>query len=342
MLWGSFNKHKYLASWTILFALFMVSSPVAGLDQGQISVASSSESEVPYRGSAFVFRNTISGYSLDPGAQLSYNPYYAMTFSFQPSWWFDDHINLRANLDVVREITNSDVTTDRAEALLGDLALIVGYSKFYTIPMVEIDLSADLVIRAPSSKVSQAHTMILGVGPGIQISKTFDLLKGLNLGYSLRANPFFHRYSTAENESPSIPCAASSRGCDPYINTGLRNPFFRLQQSFNLSVGILDWLSVSVSYGILIDWLYSINKDNDQYETVLLNEPQDRRFFSVFEAQVTFTPMPAFQVGLGLSTFNSQLRPDSQIYNPLFNRYSMIFVDMRLSFDGLISQITSD
>ena len=330
----------------LLVAALLVGMPwgAAAASEGEETVTSGqAESKAPWRGSAFVYRNTLRAYSLDAASELSHNPYYAMSFSFQPSWWFGDHLYVRASLDVIRELTNSDETTDYGEAWVSDLAFIVGYSKFYKIPVVGIDISADLVIKTPTSKPAMARTLIMGIGPGLRITRSFDLLKGLSIGYSFRANPNLHRKTTSETENPWIGgCISSSGGCDQYFNTGYRNAKFRLHQGFDVSLGILDWLSVSLSYGVLIDWLYDIDKSDDQYEILQISEPQNRRYYSVFEAQVTFTPMPAFQVGLGLSTFNPQLKPDSDYYNPLFNRYSMIFVDMRLSIDGLISQITND
>ncbi len=348
MLDGQRRKEPFLRPWPVALLMFLMAIATApGLTAGEFdadeSISSSEgKSRAPWRGSAFSYRNSFSAYSLDPSADLTYDPYYVMTFSFRPSWWFSDHIYVRGNLDLMREITHSDITTYSGETLVGDLTLTAGYSRIYTIPIVGVDISADFVLTMPTSKSSQAHTMILGLGPGLRLSRRFDLLGGLSIGYSLRASPRLHRMTTAERESALIPgCIGSSGGCDSFLNTGLRNSQFRLQQIFNVSLGILPWLDASVSYGLIIDWLYGIDEDDPQVSLVTV-EPQDRRFASLFEVQVSFSPLDALQVGLGYSTVNPQLAPDSTYYNPLFNRYSTIFVELQLSIEGLISQITND
>ena len=216
----------------------------------------SEQSRVPWRGSEFVYRNVFSAISLDRSADLTYNPSYAMSFSFRPSWWFSDHLYVRANLDLVRELTEADETSHKNETLLGDLALTAGYAPVVTIPVVDIAVSADILFRIPTSKVSQARSLALGIGPGVRLSRSFDLLSGLSVGCSLRAMPLIHQSTTAELETPLIPgCSASDGGCDAYLHTGVRNAQFRLQQLFYVTARLLDWLSLSTTYGLWIDWL---------------------------------------------------------------------------------------
>lgn len=300
----------------------------------------SEQSQVPWRGSEFVYRNVFSANSLDRSAELTYNPSYAMSFSFRPSWWFGDHLYLRANLDLVRELTEADETSLKDEALLGDLALTAGYAPVVTIPVVDIAVSADILFRIPTSKVSQARSLALGIGPGVRLSRSFDLLSGLSVGYSLRAMPLLHQSTTAELETPLIPgCSASNGSCDAYLHTGVRNAQFRLQQLFYVNARFLDWLSLSATYGLWIDWLYPIDIDDPRISHEEI-KPQDQRYASVWEVEVLFSPTPALQIGVGTSTLGPQLAPDSSYYNPFYNRYTTVFVDLHLDVAGLISQLT--
>jgi hypothetical protein len=316
----------------------MSGSPAPGeefLDQVEAQ-----SSRAPWRGSEFVYRNVFSALSLDPSAELTYNPRFAMSFSFRPSWWFSDRLYVRANLALVREITEADDTTYADETLLGDLVLTAGYAPVVTIPVVDISVSADISLQVPTSKVSQARTLALGIGPGVRLSRSFDLLSGLSVGYSLKAIPLFHQNTTAELETPLIPgCSASGGGCDAYLHTGVRNAQFRLQQLFYVSARMLDWLSLSVTYGLWIDWLYPIDIDDPRISARTI-EPQDRRYASVWEVEVLFSPIKALKIGVGTSTLGPQLAPDSSYYNPFYNRYTTIFVDLHLDVAGLVSQIT--
>jgi len=329
---------KY-ATLLILLAI-SVSAPALRAEEFLAQVESES-SQAPYRGSEFVYRNVFSAISLDRSADLTYNPSYAMSFSFRPSWWFTDQLYVRANLDLVRELTEADGTTYANEALLSDLVLTAGYAPVVTIPVVDIAVSADLSFQVPTSKVSQARSLALGIGPGVRLSRSFDLLFGLSVGYSLRAMPLLHQSTTAELETPLIPgCSASAGSCGAYLHTGVRNAQFRLQQLFYVSARLQDWLSLSATYGLWIDWLYPIDIDDPRISAQTL-QPQDRRYASVWEVEVLFEPMPALKIGIGTSTLGPQLAPDSSYYNPFYNRYTTVFVDLHLDVAGLVSQITN-
>ncbi len=324
----------------LLITLVVLASGSPAFGEEFLNQVESERSKAPWRGSEFVYRNVFTAISLDPSAELSYNPTYAMSFSFRPSWWFGEKLYVRASLDLVREITEADDTTYADEALFSDLVLTAGYAPVVTIPVVDISVSADLALQVPTSKVSQARTLALGIGPGVRLSRSFDLLSGLSIGYSLRAMPRIHQSTTTELETPLIPgCSASGGGCDGYLHTGVRNAQFRLQQLFYVSARMLDWLSLSVTYGLWIDWLYPIDVDDPRISAETI-KPQDRRYASVWEVEVLFAPIKAIKIGVGTSTLGPQLAPDSSYYNPFYNRYTTVFVDLHLDVAGLISQIT--
>jgi hypothetical protein len=310
-------------------------------DAGQVEQVSK-EAKVPWRGSAFIYRNSFSAFSLNRSAELTYNPYYAMSFSFNPRWWFGDHLYLAANLDLISELTESDITTYSNEILLSDLIVKAGYSKIYTIPVVDIDISADLVFIAPTSKYSQARTMYLKLAPGMHLKRKFDLLEGLTVGYVLRASKSFHKSTTAELETPLIPgCISSSGGCDAFLNTGVLNSQFGLRHTLNLSLSLLDWLGASLSFGQVIDWLYDIEADDPRI-SYQPQEATERRYATLFEASFTFSPIDMLDLSLGYSVISPNLAPDSTYYNPLYNRYATIFIDMQINFDGLISKFITN
>ena len=294
---------------------------------------------VPWRGSEVVLRNSFSGVSLDPANDLTYNPYYGMTWSFRPWWWFTKSFYLRAQLDVDQELTNSDITTYDNEALLGDLQLAAGFSNVVMIPKVKIGISFDLILTFPTSKASQARTMVMGIGPGMRVSRSFKVLKGLSVGYGVRVTPTIHRYSTGELDTPLIPgCSVSSGGCDSALNTGLRNQVVRLTHYADFSVKFLSWFGMSLSVGQAIDWL---NPLGDSPEDVSLKqaEPDNQRYLTFFDLQFAFKPHKTFEVALGYSALHPQLAPNSRYYVPFFNRYSAVYLDLKLKIDGLVAAI---
>ncbi len=291
--------------------------------------------KIPWRGSQVVFSNSFSLISLDPSQELTYNPSYSMVFGFKPRWWFGEKMYLAASLDVTRELTQADDTTYAREALLGDLGLTFGVSRLWTVPVAGIDLSGDITVTLPTSKASQARTLVMGIGPRLRLSRNFPLLKGLVAGFNLRATPYFHRYTTAETESPLIAnCQASEAGCGAFLNSGVRNSLFRLTGSLDASLAIFDWLGVSLAFGEAIDWLYGIGSGDDQVSFVPV-EPQDQRYLSFFELGVSFSPLAFLDAAVTLITYAPQLAPDSSYYNPFFNRYTIVSLDLIFKLEGL-------
>jgi hypothetical protein len=293
----------------------------------------------PWAGSTLVWSNAFSLISLDPSAELTYNPTYYMVFGLRPRWSFTDRIYLSASLDITRELTQADDTTYAREAVLGDLSLVGGMNNIWTIPLVDVQVSGDITFTFPTSKVSQARTMILGVGPRLKLSRKFPLLEGLLAGFGLRATPYFHRYTTGELESPLINnCSASEGSCAAFLNTGVRNTAFRLTGSVDASLQILEWLGVQLSLGEAIDWLYALGAAGEQVSFVP-QEPQDRRYVSFFQLGVSLQPLKLLEVSLSLLTYAPQLAPDSSYYNPLFNRYSTLLLDLVFQLDQITALV---
>jgi hypothetical protein len=206
-------------------------------------------------------------------------------------------------------------------------------------PKVKIDLSFDLVLTAPTSKASLARTMVLGVGPGMRVSRTFKGLKGIILGYNVRVTPTFHRYTTAELASPLVPgCHGTMGGCDSFLNTGRRNAMVRVAHYGDFSVRFLKWLGASLAVGQAVDWLYPLGDASDAV-SLALEEPENKRWLTFIELQVAFRPLKMLEIALGYTALHPQRRPDSRYYVPFFNRYSALYLDLKLKIDGLVERI---
>jgi len=300
-------------------------------------VASSAEN-APWRGTKLVYRNVATAFSFDKGAELTYNPYYAMTFQVSPRWWFGRIFWVGADAGLSREITDSDSTTKSGEVLWDDTLVRAGASRFYRIPVVGIEFSAGLDLIAPSSKLSQARSLYLGLRPFLGISRTFPLLKGLTLFYSLQGTKFFNEYTTSSRKSPLIP-GCSGGACDPYLNSGLRNPEWRMTNLGGISMEFTDWIGLSASAGLVMDFVYA-QETQDPSVTFQPQEGQDdRRYTMVYEVEVHTRPMPSLGIAVGASTVNPQLRANSTYEDPFINRYTTVYVDLTFHVDGLVSQI---
>lgn len=295
------------------------------------------EAPAPWRGSGFSYRNVATIDSFDKSARMTWNPYYAMEFGFTFRWWFDEIWSVAAAFDLTRELTEADENTYANETVFHDLRLSTRARKFYTIPVAGIDLSADLILTLPTSKVSWARTLVMGIGPGVSVARTFDLHGDLTIAYHVRGTGYLHETTTAQLETPLIPgCVSDGGGCDEFLNTGVRNVRGRIQHGVDLSYAPLEWLGASAWFEHVVDWLYPIEEEDPQvsYRPV---EPTDRRHASAFGVEVTFTPIPLLEIGLGYETISPQLAPDSTYYNPFYNLYSTLYLDLRFDADGIVS-----
>ncbi len=318
----------------------LVLALVVTLVTGPGATTAAAETEpAPWRGSAVTYRNVVSALTAAPDAELTYNPYWAMAVVIRPRWWFDDVFEVSATLAIERELTNSDFTTQTGETLVGDLVLSAGAHRFLAIPVVDIGLSADLALIAPTSKVSQARSLMLAVRGGLSLDHTFDLLEGLTLGYGFQGMYRAHRFTTSTLDSPYIPgCATGGAGCEPYLQTGLRNADWRLINRFELGMAFTSWLSFGVDVAILTDHLYPLTLDDSVTHTP--QQTTDWRHTMSYGLALTARPMPSLAVRLGASTANPQLAPDSSRREPFFNRYTTIYLDLSLDIAGLVSQLS--
>lgn len=296
----------------------------------------------PWRGSGFGYRTTIGTAGLDKGQDITWNPYVASTFGLSPRWHLGDLLVLGADVDWTREHTQADGTTFADETLIGDVKGTVAATGLVKVPWVGIDIGLGLEVTAPTSKASQARTLLLGLGAGLDLSRSFDLLEGIQLGWTSRMARRFHRYTTSERATPLVPgCLSATGGCDAFLNTGLRNSQWRMVHAASLQVSVTRWLSASVASGTVTDWLYGL-ADTPEAASFTPQEAPKARYASFFEASLGLSLGGAMDIALGLVTSSPQLAPDSSFYNPFYNRHSAVFLDLRCDLDGVVSQIFDD
>jgi len=318
----------------LLFLMLTLSVPTAAAKDG-------SKKPNPLRGSGLVYRNVVTALSMKKDADLTYNPYYAMYLGLAGRWWFGKRVYVGADFGVTRELTEADDTTYSGEWLADDLEIRVGASKFLTIPVLKIDFSADLAGVTPTSKLSQARTLILGLRLGLNASRTFSLLEGLTVSYGLAVLKNFNRYTTSQQEAPLIPGCSSADGfCEVYLNMGDRNPSWRLSHLLDLSLDITAWLGLSGGIGVAISYLYpGVDDERVSYEPV---ESTDRRYGMMYRLELYGKPIPALGLALGVTTVNPQLKADSTYEQPFVNRYTAIYLDLTIDVEGLVSQLTRE
>jgi len=294
-----------------------------------------------WRGSEIAYRNSATAISFDRSAELTWNPTWVMALELAPRYWLSETVSLGASLELSRELTNADDTTQRGETLIGDLALRISASKLATLPG-DIVLGAGFGLTLPTSLASQGDTLIMSIAPSLRLSRTFDkVLDGLTIGYGLRFTKLFHAYTTGALDEPLIAtCFGGSAGsCDRFLNTGGRNVSFRMSNGLDVSLGITEWLSASVDLAVVVSWLYGAVEDARVSTTTL--EPTDTRYALVADLGVSARPWKPLEIRLGAATINPQLAPDGSRYAPFFNRFTNLYLDLRLDVAELVADLAA-
>jgi hypothetical protein len=300
-----------------------------------VSAQADDSDSVPWAGSSVIVRNASTAISADRSADLTYNPYWEVSLTIAPRWQFSDLFWVSASQSFSRELTHSDWTTQDGEFVLSDLGLRTGLSRFATIPSVEIALSSDVALTFPASKASQARTLIMGIGPGLSLSRSFDVADGLSLSYGLRGTYFWHEFTTGQYESPTlIDC---ERDCGQFLDTGVRNPKWRISNSFGVGLSFLEMVTLSLSYAVITD---PLNASSDTLQVSLTPlEPTDTRFRNSFDVSLTVAPADVVSFTLGANTTNSQLNPDGTgYYDLLFNRFTLLYLDVAFDLGAPFSE----
>lgn len=302
------------------------------------------EWRAPYAGTSISYINAVSARSFNKNYEPTYNPEYAMGLGITAAWSFNKIFGVNAGISLIREITNADYTTKRGETWVEDLKLGVTARNFWTVPVLEIKTSAGLGIIAPTSKTSQANTLILGLKPNLSLSRSFEILSGLNLNYGFAFTKNFHEYTTRQFEESRIPGISA----EAFMNAGLRNGSYNFSNSFAASLGITEWMSVSANYALIHAFLYeqeSVDSFEDEalgttIESSDIGVPNENiRYFNVFGARVSFTPNPAFSIDLGVDTMAPMRKPDSTYQSPIFNRNTVVSLGLNLDIAGLVSEL---
>lgn len=289
-----------------------------------------------FAGSMVSLRPTVSALSLDKSAEPTYNPYVATELMLAPRLGIGQRVSLSAMLIATREHTNSDWTSDAGESTLSD-TFVTANVRILTIRSAGLSLSGAVQLRLPSSKASQARTLMLGTLGGLTAawSKPFTLF-GVQQRVSLvligRAGKLLHRYAEASLETPWLTdCGALPTGCARFAHSGARNIDWRTQLISSLSYQAHPKVSVSIQVGSFYDLLVPLTTAKTQGLTIE-PDPTDpsARGIVFYIVSLAVQPHPAFSIAAGTETASAHLAPDSTYRKPFFNRSTLLFIALRM------------
>ncbi len=316
------------------------------------------------------WQTSVTALSFDRAADLTYDPYVGMRWRVVPAWAPSDRLSLSLSLSWQTELTESNVTTRRREVLVDDLSLRVAVPRFYEIPVIDVGLSAELGLRFPTSKASQRASLVMGMHPGVSLSRSFPLLSGWTIGYGLSVDITPHRYSTRGLDLDG--CGARGANCEVSIDTGLqgipgagesgvgiarvnlgsRNPRLGVNHTLSTSIAFVPRVSFGLSWTHASYWLYGLRDASDGVFDDVVGAPedaaptrtlapQDRRWVQVWGLSVSTRPVDPLRITLGTTTAGNPRTPDNQLRDPVFNRNTQLYVDIALDVLSLFAGMRS-
>lgn len=308
-----------------------------------------------YRGSMIIYENIFSAVSLFKNALPMHDPYYAQSITLMPQIWPRKDMFVRARLAIEVELTQSNVTDTRREPILSDLWLDWMWFTGWKIPKLGIGVTPAFRLILPTSKISQSRSMLFGIDPAAMFSRTFKLHKGkhfnyIALMYVFRPTKFFNEYATAQVDLPV--CSNPNR--PECLHSGTRNVSWRFANIFVARTSIMPKLLLTASVVLINDLLYglpeqqysnglgSIMGDGSRAPTVdatIGASPVDHRAAIWSSLDFTYIAKRWLFLSAGISTFHSQLTPESNYRVPLINRFTNFYFDVTIPIAPFIEKV---
>jgi hypothetical protein len=314
--------------------------------------------KVPFRGSLLFWDNSVStetiGVGQDPQTR---NPLYEMSLVFRPRWYFYDTdvetVSVRGDVALVREITNSDTTTERGETTLTDAQLFGAYSRQL---YVDGDYQTTFGVRAPvltfpTSTVSFNNGRYLAVGPQLSLEQyvplrggdadSFQTLRGLvAVGY----NHWFTRATVPTN--PGLDRVRLEPGGRSLPSDQLNGAAFAEHQatfSVLLELAITERVSWSNEFRWAPSWGYGLGETCVQTVTGCEQIPATDGHFGVvtlFASEVSVQVFDEMSVQLGYNNLTLQTDPNGQRRNMLYSPDARVYATITAHLDAIYLSLT--
>ncbi len=308
--------------------------------------------ELPWRNSLFVWDHSVTTWTFDPNAALSYDPTYSQTFSLRPRWYLAESISLRLREDLAIELTDSDETTRNHDPVFSDLELAIVNSTLVTLPG-EIAIGAGVTAFAPISIESRNANLVLGLEGYVSATRVItEVLSGLTVeAYGgLRYNFHSKNVPTTESDIYRVPFTASAAAHEPLDQLGAPSTSILVGTlGLSLSLALNDYVSLGVDYEG--QWAHGrpLAVACTSPETVIVADSEQLCLADASATKLRATTYLALGVGVtplswlylwgGIVSSTSQLAPDGSYYNPFDNPSTSVSITAIFTLDEAYTEI---
>jgi hypothetical protein len=311
--------------------------------------------KIPFRGSAIALDNSVSTQTLGIGSDYqSSNPTWEVALGFRGIYRLWEQVDERSvlvggSVALIREMTNSDTTTERGEWTLTDAELLLGYSqKLAESGPYRTDLLlAAPTLSLPTSQASANNGKILGLGLSASLTQTLPVREGHTflpqarlrgrLGYTYQ---FVRAIVPTNDEIERVTV-------DPLGNTvpsdQLNGAAFSQHQG-NIAVAFgldfLENLSFDTDLGFRPSYKYALPDETicgvvltGCVEPSSVSDPQNFTVITVFQSELALNAPKPFTFSIGYQNVSLQLGPDGQRRNVLYSPDARFFASVALQLD---------
>lgn len=306
----------------------------------------------PFRGSIFLFDQSILTSNLSKGGQLSPSPLYEWWISPRVYYAFDDHIRVGARFDFFKEVaTNHEESTKANEWRYGDPWLNASYGAKATFlnsnPKSRWSIGA--LLRPPMSKESRANGQYFAAGPSASMSYGIDLLKGskflsgISFAISASYSHAFTKSTTPDSftdfSRPRMTPTGSVEDSSQVRSGTLAGN--SLIYSVSADLEIHEKVSFSGSF-IMINQFSYRPSDVAYQGTDVAHGANDTRLrqLSWFLLNLEYALVPEVSLSLGYYNLNGILGPDGTRRNVLWSPESRLFFSITANLDVLYDTVS--
>lgn len=305
----------------------------------------------PFRGSLFIFDQSMTMNSFSKGAQLTYQPLYEWWLSPRIAYNFTRQVRLTVRQDFFKEWTNVGDTTERGEWRYTDSWITLAYRPDLTKISKHLSGGVSFTARPGISKESRISSQYFSAGPGVNVGYAFDLggekakaFKSLSVSAGGNYQHAFSKCTTPCSDSFSQR-RMNAQG-QPVDDNQVRSgslPGNQLIYSLNLGLDIVEHVDLSASMIWISQFAYRTTEVTDPSGNIIPRAADDSRLrqFSWFFAQVSYNFMKEATVAAGYYNLNSVLAPTGGYRNPFWSPEARVFLDLYVHLDAIYERLTS-
>jgi hypothetical protein len=304
-----------------------------------------------YRGSLFIFDQSMSANTFKKDAQLSYQPSYEWWLSPRVNYNFSKEFRVTVRQDVFKEWTNVGETTKRNEWMYSDTWVSLAYRPSLASISKNLTGGVGLQLRPGISRESRIAGQYFAAGPLVNVNYNIPLggekakfFQSMHVG---SAAVYTYAFSRCTG-----PCASeSSDFSQRRMNTegqviddrqARTNSMIGNQLLYTANLGLdiyehLDWSASMIWISQFTKGTPDANFDGQEVER---NANQTNlRQFSWFFTQFSYGISKEFTVAAGYWNFNRTTGLDGKYRNPFWSPDTRVFFDVYFHLDAIYEKV---